>query len=282
MDNTLQYHIGQFDGPLDVLLSMISKNKIDIFDIPISFICDQYVEYIRDAGIEDMDTLGEFLVMAAELMLIKSKMLLPRPVTETEDPRARITDALLRFQQAKQVASKLSALYTVFSGRMVKDTDEISVDRTFVLDQDPMSLVNAVSKINARSRTTVKENTEVFTPMIRKPMISIDKKIRTIVHRLSKKRASTIRDLLSFEGDRPDIPEIVATFLGVLELIKTKTLIIDEEDYARSVMHGIDTKLIYNPDAEIPVIGDGKDGDMESAEDSDTEKYTETNDGSDE
>lgn len=261
MDNTLQYHIGQFDGPLDALLSMISKNKIDIFDIPISFICDQYVEYIREAGIEDMDTLGEFLVMAAELMLIKSKMLLPRPVTETEDPRARITDALLRFQQAKQVASKLSALYTVFSGRMVKDTDEISVDRTFVLDQDPMSLVSAISKINARTRSTVKENTEVFTPMIRKPIISIDKKIRTIVRRLSKKRASTIRDLLSFEyeGKRPDVSEIVATFLGVLELIKTKTLIIDEEDYARSVMHGIDTKLIYNPDAEIPVIGDGTD-----------------------
>lgn len=271
----MTYHIGQFDGPLDVLLSLISKNKIDIFDIPISLICDQYIDFIENSGITDMELLGEFLTMACRLMLIKSKMLLPRPAEAVEDPRAGITDALLRFQQAKEVSAKLSALYTVFSGRMVKDTDEISVDKTFVLDQKPEALVLAIHKINVRAATEVKTNTEVFTPMIRKPIISIDKKIRAIVGRVSKKHNSTIRELLD---SAKTVPDIIATFLGVLELIKTKTLIIDESadnTDQDGVMHGIDTNLIYNPDAEVPIIGDGR------GEENSGESSTKETDGAD-
>lgn len=257
MEATVEYHIGQFDGPLDLLLSMISKNKIDIFDIPISLVCDQYIEFIEESDTIDMDSLGEFIVMVSELMLIKSKMLLPRAKNDAEDPRSTITDALLRYKQAKEVGTKLAALYTVFSGRMVKDTDEISVDKTFVLDQDPLSLAAAIHNINVRIKTEEKQNAEVFTPMIRRPIISIDKKIKAIVHRLSEKKTATIRDILSDPDSDHGVADIVAAFLGVLELIKTKTLIIDEDDYASSEMHGIDTMLRYNPDADVPIIGDG-------------------------
>ena len=262
MEGVMNYHIGQFDGPLDLLLSLISKNKIDIFDIPISLVCDQYLQFLQESELDEMELAGEFLPMACELMLIKSKMLLPRPEAETEDPRAMLTDALLRFQQAKAVATKLSALYTVFSGRCVKETDEISVDKTFVLDQSPEVLVSAIHKVNVRASLDVRNNTEVFTPMIRKPVIPIDRKIRVIVKSLTKRKRSTIRDLLA---DVESVSDAVATFLGILELIKTKTLIIQEPDelgeYGIADTHGIDTVLVYNPEAEIPVIGDIKDGD---------------------
>ena len=257
MENAMNYHIGQFDGPLDLLLSLISKNKIDIFDIPISLVCDQYLEYLERTELDEMELAGEFLPMACELMLIKSKMLLPRPEVDTEDPRAALTDALLRFQQAKAVAAKLSALYAVFGGRFVKETDEISIDKTFVLDQEPARLTDAIHKINVRAATDIRNHTEVFTPMIRKPVIPIDRKIRVIVKSLTKRKKSTIRDLLA---DVESVSDAVATFLGILELIKTKTLIIQEKDelgeYGIADTHGIDTILVYNPDAEIPVLGD--------------------------
>ena len=102
MENTLTYKLEQFEGPLDLLLSLIQKNKVSITDIPISLICDQYLEYITQAQKLDMELASEFIVMASELMLIKSKMLLPKEEESEEDPRATLTDALLRYQQAKE------------------------------------------------------------------------------------------------------------------------------------------------------------------------------------
>ena len=135
----LTYKIEQFEGPLDLLLSLIAKNKVNIEDIPISLICDQYMEYIAEAQRLDMELAGEFVLMASELMLIKSKMLLPRTDDDEDDPRAVLTDALIRYQQAKAAAVQFAPLYAYYSGRMAKDTDEVSIDRSYVADQDPRS-----------------------------------------------------------------------------------------------------------------------------------------------
>ena len=97
----LTYHLEAFDGPLDLLLSLIQKNKVEISDIPISLICDQYMAYVTEAERLDMDLASEFIVMASELMLIKSKMLLPKAEPEEEDPRAELAEALIKYQQAK-------------------------------------------------------------------------------------------------------------------------------------------------------------------------------------
>ena len=134
--DALTYKLETFEGPLDLLLSLIHKNKVNIEDIPIVLIFDQYMEYIREAEQMDMELASEFIVMASELMLIKSKMLLPRVNEEEEDPRRQLADALIKYQQAKAAALVLTPMYAAYSGRMVKDTDEISVDKTFVADQD--------------------------------------------------------------------------------------------------------------------------------------------------
>ena len=89
----LTYHLEAFDGPLDLLLSLIQKNKVEITDIPIALICDQYMAYIAEAESLDMDLTADFIVMASELMLIKSKMLLPKEDEEEEDPRAELMEA---------------------------------------------------------------------------------------------------------------------------------------------------------------------------------------------
>ena len=102
----LTYRLDQYEGPLDLLLSLIAKNKVSIIDIPIASICDQYMEFIENARRIDLNIASEFIVMASELMLIKSKMLLPRESDDHEDPRKVLVDALLLYQKAKENANE--------------------------------------------------------------------------------------------------------------------------------------------------------------------------------
>ena len=95
MLDQITYRLDQFEGPLDLLLALIQKNKVSITDIPISLICDQYMEYLEEAQRMDLEIATEFIVMASDLMLIKSKMLLPHEEGTENDPRREIQNALL-------------------------------------------------------------------------------------------------------------------------------------------------------------------------------------------
>ncbi len=240
----LTYKIEQFEGPLDLLLSLIAKNKVNIEDIPISLICDQYMEYINEAQRLDMELAGEFVLMASELMLIKSKMLLPRTEDDEDDPRAVLTDALIRYQQAKAAAVQFAPLYAYYSGRMAKDTDEVSIDRSYVADQDPMSLCAAVRRILANTNADVRNSVQVFHPMIKKPVVPVEVKIVGILRHLESKRgAATLDELLS---DSVSLPDMIAIFIGVLELVKVRRLIISDEDEDDRGIHGIGTQFVLN------------------------------------
>ncbi len=223
-----------FDGPLDLLLSLIHKNKVDIADIPIALICDQYMEYIREAERMDMDLASEFIVMASELMLIKSKMLLPKVEPEEEDPRAALADALLKFQQAKQAAAVLGKAYPRFSGRMVKDTDEISVDKTFVADQSVTSLCLAVRRIIAYREEHPTADKVTFTPMISTPIVSVEAKIVGILRHFERAEHVSLASLID---DSVSLPDMIAIFLGVLELMKMRRLrLVDDGEVPDAVL----------------------------------------------
>ncbi|MBQ8388296.1 MAG: segregation/condensation protein A [Clostridia bacterium] len=240
----LTYKIEQFEGPLDLLLSLIAKNKVNIEDIPISLICDQYMEYINEAQRLDMELASEFILMASELMLIKSKMLLPRNDEDEEDPRAVLTDALIRYQQAKAAALQFAPLYAYYSGRLAKDTDEVSVDRSFVADQDPMSLCTAVRRIIANTNAEARNSVQVFHPMIKKPIVPVEVKIVGILKHIDKNRGSaTLDELLS---DSVSLPDMIAIFIGVLELVKVRRLLISESDEDERGIHGVTTTFTLN------------------------------------
>ncbi len=222
---SLQYHIGDFNGPLDLLISLIQKNKVEVTDIPISLICDQYMAYIREAERLDMDLASEFIVMASELMLIKSKMLLPRPEPDEEDPRAALADALLKFMQAKSAAAKLALVYSKYSGRMVKDTDEISIDRTFVADQSVTSLCLAVRRIIAYREEHPHAERVTFTPMIASPIVPVEAKIVGILRHFDVKEQVSLADLIE---DATSLSDMIAIFLGVLELVKMRRILLSD------------------------------------------------------
>ncbi len=242
---SVTYRLDQFEGPLDLLLTLIQKNKVSITDIPISIICDQYMEYITEAQSLDMDVASEFIVMASELMLIKSKMLLPKPEEEEADPRAELTDALLRYQQAKEAAGKLTPLYAYHSARMVKDTDEISVDKTFVADQDVTALCSAVRRIITYNNALEKAANTAFKPMISKPIIPVEIKIVSILRHMEASATASLEELIIGE---PTLPDLIASFLGVLELIKIRKLLIADDIDEENALLKASTRLILNTD----------------------------------
>lgn len=258
----ITYRLDQFEGPLDLLLTLIQKNKVNIEDIPISLICDQYLEYLHAAQSMDMEIAGEFIVMASELMLIKSRMLLPRAPEDENDPRADLAEALRRYQQAKQAAVKMAELFKIYSGRMVKDTDEISIDTSFVTDQDVTSLALAVRRIIAANESRPKIEKAVFAPMIAKPIIPVEIKIVGILHHMEKKapgKPTSMRELLS---DATSLPDLIAIFLGILELMKVRRIKIQQDEFADDSVHGTDTVFIINdeppedPNAKKKVLPD--------------------------
>ena len=241
----LTYRLEAFEGPLDLLLSLIQKNKVEISDIPISLICDQYMAYITEAERLDMDLASEFIVMASELMLIKSKMLLPKAEPEEEDPRAALAEALLKYQQAKAAAALLGKAYPKFSGRMVKDTDEISVDKTFVADQSVTSLCLAVRRIISYREEHPAPDKVTFTPMIAKPIVPVEAKIVGILRHFETKERVSMTSLIE---DAVSLPDMIAVFLGILELVKLRRIVLVESDATLGSVYGIDTEFIMGDD----------------------------------
>ena len=248
--DAVTYRLDQFEGPLDLLLTLIQKNKVSITDSPIALICDQYVEAIADAQELDMDVASEFLVMASELMLIKSRMLLPRDEENEADPRATLTDALLRYQQAKEAAQKLAPLYAFYSGRMVKDTDEISIDKTFVQDQDVTALCTAVKRIIAYNNALERAANTAFTPMISKPIIPVEIKIVSILKIMERQSVASLEDLIIGEVTLPDL---IAAFLGVLELVKVRKLLIADDIDSENALLSTSTRFVLNENIEEDV-----------------------------
>lgn len=257
--DALNYRLESFEGPLDLLLNLIQKNKMSIEDIRINIICEQYLEYIEEAQKLDMELASEFIVMASELMLIKSKLLLPKADEGEEDPRAALADALLKYQQAKEAAQKMAPLYARFSGRLEKDTDEISIDKSFVLDQEIESLCLAVRRIITYNENRPKIEREVFTPMISSPIVPVEVKISGIMRRMKKKKATTLKELLS---DSVSLPDLIAIFLGVLELIKIRQILICDcegtllDDSATFVINDDPNDILKSSDGEPDELND--------------------------
>ena len=227
MEN-LTYRLDQYEGPLDLLLSLIAKNKVSITDIPIAEICDQYMEYIRMNQRMDLEIASEFIVMASELMLLKSRMLLPRDEEKDPDPRAELVDALLIYQKAKEAAEELRPLYSEFSGRMAKDVDEIPPERGLPLGLNPVLLSKAMNTMLLRLNAREKKPEQLITPLVSTKVYSVEKEVETIVEQLSDNTECSLFALLHTAQDRG---QLLAKFIGLLELIKIKRVLICETDW---------------------------------------------------
>lgn len=247
----ITYRLDQFEGPLDLLLTLISKNKVSITDIPISLICDQYMEYIDNARKMDPDIASEFIVMASELMLIKSRMLLPHEEGNENDPRREIADALLLYQQAKLAAKELQPRYEEFSGRYTKGTDEIPPEKGLPLNLDVDLMVKALNSVLKRMKISEEARTpsELVNPLIKHKIVSVEEKIEEICSLLEEHEEASLFFLLKDSESRS---ELIARFMGILELIKINRITITTVSVIDEVIEydekGLGMMFKLNPD----------------------------------
>ncbi len=219
---TINYRFNLFEGPLDLLLTLVEKNKMKIDDIPIDILCDQYMEYIREAEELNIELACEFLYMASELMLIKSRMLLPRDESEDDDPRKPLVDAIYEYRRAKLAASELSEQYL---DRLVKEQDDISADRTYVADHSSELLRTALMHVLSEVRLSTTDVKERFAKIVSAPVIPVGTVMTGLVKRL--RRGSVFLD--EYFADTETRSEAIAKFIGILELLKMHVISVEED-----------------------------------------------------
>jgi segregation and condensation protein A len=213
-----------FEGPLDLLLYLIRKNEIDIYNIPIALITEQYLEYLDLMRSLNLDLAGEYLVLAATLIHIKSRMLLP-PVEgedeaeEGEDPRAELVQQLLEYRAFKEAALNLEDRplleRDVFTrGAPLEEPGEAEEDEETMIEVGIFELVQAFRRII--SGLDQSEDLAIDTEKM-----SLTDRINEIMERLSEEKQLTFTELI---GERMDRKRIVYTFLAILELMKLRMI----------------------------------------------------------
>lgn len=226
-DHAYQVSIEEFEGPLDLLLHLIKKNEVDIYNIPIAAITRQYLDYIDLMKDLNLDIAGEFLVMAATLIQIKSKMLLPPSVEEEaeeeeEDPRAELVRRLLEYQKYKEAAVMLGQRELL--GRDIFARKFPSADlATCEAEEDPAE-VELYELIEAFQRVLAKVSVENFHE-VGADGVSIADKIAEVLSLLEGKEAVRFESLFLTEVTRDGL---VVTFLAILELCKLKMIRISQ------------------------------------------------------
>lgn len=223
------FHLEVFDGPLDLLLHLLSKNKVEIKDIPIASILDQYLEYIRQMKEFDLEVASEFITMAAQLMYIKSKMLLPVYEDENqEDPRASLVEALLEYQRIKEAGSVLSLRAQIGRDLFVKGQEQLEKEKSaFVGSYSYEVLTRALEDILQRAQRKLPPPVTAFQGIVGRETVSVDDKIGEIVRLFVKNTKLSFEQLVLSAKSRS---EIVAIFLAVLELSKTRKIMIEESE----------------------------------------------------
>ena len=224
-EHRLSFKVNEYEGPLDLILHLISKHQMDICDINISDLLEQYMVYIRTMEEQDMEIASEFLEMASRLVYIKTVSLLPRR-EEEPDPKAELTGQLLEYQACKQAAALLGERnqgHALF----VRDPMPIEADNTYTRRHAPSELAKAYWEAVGKGRRKLPPQSEVFTPLVAKPFVSVTSRIFHILRRLYKRSTLPMEELFEQSKGRS---EMVATFMAVLELLKAKRIRMENED----------------------------------------------------
>ena len=238
-----------FEGPLDLLLHLIEKNKVDIYDIPISLITEQYLEYIKAMKSEDMDVTSEFLVMAATLLDIKCRMLLPKEVNEEgeeEDPRAELVEKLIEYKLYKYMSFELKDRQ-IDAGRNVYKAPSIpDVIKNYVppIDYDELVGDMDLSKLNNIFKSVMRRREDKIDPIrskfgnIEKQNVDLEAKQVYVRLYVSTHKSFSFRELLEKQNSKP---EIVVTFLLILEMIKVGEIEVSQESIEDDII--IESKI---------------------------------------
>ena len=233
-----------FEGPLDLLLHLIDKNKIDIYDIPIVEITNQYMEYIRNMQREDLNIMSEFLVMAATLLDIKCRMLLPKEVNEEgeeEDPRQELVEQLLQYKMYKYIACELKdremdSDMVLYKSPSIPEEIEKYVEP---VNLDKLLGDLTLQKLNSIFKDVMKRQTDKIDPVrskfgkIEKEEVTLSDKFTYIHSYMRDHKTFSFRQLLEKQHSKM---HIVVTFLAILEMMKLGEIRVEQEETCGDIM----------------------------------------------
>lgn len=225
MEQTITFKLEDFEGPLDLLLYLVSKNKMNIYDIEIVALIDQYVSMVNGLPVYQMESASEFIEMAARLVQMKSYFLLPKS-EEAERMKEELTGMLVEYSACKEVAAQLRSMaegvYTV-----VREPSEVELDTEYRLRHDVYLLEEAYNALQGRSRQKQPPRQEQFEPLTTAPFVSVTSRIIHVLRGLMTGRVRRLRQLFVKEGGRS---QTVATFLAVLELVRAGRIAIADDE----------------------------------------------------
>lgn len=252
MEN-INYKFELFEGPLELLMTLVEKHKLKIDDIPIDLLCEQYMAYMNEAAQRNIELACEFLYMASELMLIKSRMLLPRDPVRDEDPRKPLIDAMKEYQRAKLAASELSELYLEYGARMIKEQDDISPDKTYVADHSVELLKAALIHVFTEVKLTEKTVKEEFSGIVNAPRIPVETVMTDLIDSLRSGSVYLDAFFRKPSVEKLTRSELIAKFISILELLKSHIIVVED---TRDPESGITDILSH---AQITLIGSEED-----------------------
>lgn len=247
MTDKLSFNInnGEYEGPLDLILHLISKHQLDIMEINISGLLEQYMEQIRLWQENDLEVASEFLEMASRLVHIKTVGLLPRCKDEEDKAKAELIGQLLEYQACKQAAMMLAAQNDGF-GAFVRPPEEIPADLTYTRRHPIELLTHSYWQAIGKGKRKLPPQSEVFSPLVARPFVSVPSRIVFLLRKLYKDSKTGFTGLFDDSRSRS---EMVATFLAVLELMKAKRIALEEDGTV--LFHGRER----TPKAKAPTEG---------------------------
>ncbi len=224
MENVLNYKLEGFEGPLDLLLQLIARNKYNIYDIPLLELIEQYLEQIENIKQNEMEVESEFLEMASRLLYIKTVSLLPKH-EEVVKLKEELTGELLEYMVCQQMARKFSEMQGGFDTHIRKPT-EYEFDKTYELVHPKSVMFESYLAAVGRGQRRLPPSTAPFTKIVAKKIVAVSTKIIFVIRNLWKGGKSKLSDLYKNAESRS---EIVATFLAVLELCKANRVKVEGE-----------------------------------------------------
>lgn len=211
----------EYEGPLDLILALIAKHQLNIWDIEISSLLEQYMAYIHARQQQDLEVASEFLEMASRLVYIKTVSLLPRHEEEQEKAKAELVGQLLEYQACKAAAALLGDRGEDGFGTFPHPQEEIPVDTTYRLTHPAALLAKSYWEALGRGKRRLPPQPAVFTPLVAAPVVSVGSRIIHILRLLYQTTTISLSGLFSRSRSRS---EAVATFMAVLELMKAKRI----------------------------------------------------------
>lgn len=231
MENTLSYKLEGFEGPLDLLLQLIARNKLNIYDIELSVLIDQYLEQIELFKSEEMELESEFLEMASRLLYIKTVSLLPKH-DEIVQLKEELTGALLEYMVCQQMAHKLAEMQDGFD-RFVRTPEELEFDKTYELTHSADVMYLSYLAAVGRGQRKLPPSTAPFTKIVAKKIVAVSTKIVFVIRNLWTGGSKKLSSLYKTARSRS---ELVATFLAVLELCKANRVRVDGDSDSAEII----------------------------------------------